>query len=127
MVHHWRKLSSNGSIGQQFDPSSQIRYDTPWPADTNLYMSNYNFIPYVQAPKSAHVLWKQQGAISGIIGGKEGVYSALSGGVNPTIVFAGRAYATYSKPGVGTTTQTYWQCYDLRTGTALLGKTIGSG
>ena len=30
-----------------------------WPADTNKYMSNYGFTPYVQGPKSAHIVWKR--------------------------------------------------------------------
>ena len=34
-----------------------------WPADTNKYMSNYGYIPYVQGPKSAHIVWKQQASM----------------------------------------------------------------
>ena len=68
-----------------------------WPADTNKYMSNYNFIPYVQAPKSAHVVWKSQGAYGGLLGGTMGIASSTSGGGGPTIVYAGRAYQTITK------------------------------
>ncbi len=42
---------------------------TDWPANTNMYMSNYGYIPYVQAPNSAHILWRRQTTISGLIGG----------------------------------------------------------
>ena len=45
---------------------------TSWPANTNPYMSNYNFVPYVQAPDTAHVVWDRQGALSGLIGSDQG-------------------------------------------------------
>lgn len=90
-----------------------------WPADTNTYASNYKFTPYVQAPNTAHVAWKQQGALAGIIGGQfgqrsygpgEGTYAGT-----PAIIFQGRGYQTITKPFDGVT-QTVWQCYDIRTG-----------
>jgi hypothetical protein len=88
---------------------------TEWPANTNPYMSNYNFIPYVQAPSTAHVVWKRQGAISGLIGGYEGQKSLSSGGGNPSVIYAGRCYQTRTKMLNGVPTST-WECYDLRTG-----------
>jgi len=91
-----------------------------WPEDTNRYWSsNYRFTPYVQAPNSAHIVWKRQDAIGGIIGGDYGQLSyplAIIGVSNfPTIVYAGRCYQTVTKPFDGVT-QSVWQCYDLRTG-----------
>jgi hypothetical protein len=88
---------------------------TSWPADTNKYMSNYNFIPYVQAPNTAHVVWRRQGDIAGIIGGSVGDQSLQGGGGNPLIVYAGRAYQTLTKVYNGVP-QMVWQCWDLRTG-----------
>ena len=86
-----------------------------WPADTNKYMSNYDFIPYVQGPKSAHIVWKRQGAISGLIGGQLG-YASLSGGApTPDIVYAGRCYDTVTEIRNGESVSV-WKCYDLRTG-----------
>ena len=35
---------------------------TNWPANTNTYMSNYLFTPYVQGPNTCHVVWRRQGA-----------------------------------------------------------------
>ncbi len=70
----------------------------PWPADTNRYMSNYRYVPYVQAPGSAHILWEQVGAIGGLTGGESGQYSGVGGGVTPTIILAGRCYASVSVP-----------------------------
>ena len=74
-----------------------------WPADTNRYMSNYQFTPYVQGPKSAHVMWKRQGVDGGIIGGTVGIASWQSGGGGPTIIFQGRCYQTVTKVFNGAT------------------------
>jgi hypothetical protein len=86
-----------------------------WPADTNAYMSNYGYTPYVEAPKSAHVVWMRQDAISGLIGGTMGQISLSSSGGKPTIIYAGRAYQTITKMVNGNPTSV-WQCYDIRTG-----------
>ena len=111
----------------------------PWPDNTNRYMSNYRFVPYVQAPASAHVLRKQVGAIGGLIGGVSGQYSSVSGGVTPTIVFAGRCYASVSVPPdpayINGTWQypssisavTKWRCFDLRTGEVYWERPVASG
>ena len=97
-------------------PSTGIVGGGPgWPADTNKYMSNYNFVPYVQAPNSAHIVWKRQGAIAGLIGGTLGQISLSSGGGSPSIIYAGRCYQTLTKIVDGEPTRV-WQCYDLRTG-----------
>jgi PQQ-like domain len=90
---------------------------TDWPANTNTYWSNqYNFIPYVQAPNSAHILWKRQDAISGIIGGDLPKYEMSTASVVPTIIYAGRSYQTLTKVLPDGTTGSVWQCSDLRTG-----------
>ncbi len=86
-----------------------------WPNETNTYMSNYRYLPYVQGPNSAHVMWKRQGAIGGLIGGPLKEYSSTAGGGNPTIIYAGRCYQTVTKIVDGESTS-LWQCYDLRTG-----------
>ncbi len=87
-----------------------------WPENTNKYASNYMFTPYVQGPSTAHVAWKREGAISGIIGGDQGFTSMTSGGGSPSIIYQGRAFQSYTKPGSGSTAQTYWRSYDVRTG-----------
>jgi outer membrane protein assembly factor BamB len=102
-----------------------------WPAKTNIYMSNYEFVPYVQAPNSSHVVWKQQFMDGGLVGGEAGQISltqpGLSGSGFPTIIYAGRAYDTYSKPGTGASTVTYWRCYDIRTGQLYWERPLESG
>ncbi|HLN46494.1 MAG TPA: PQQ-binding-like beta-propeller repeat protein [Candidatus Sulfotelmatobacter sp.] len=89
---------------------------TNWPAETNKYASNYGYTPYVQAPSTAHIAWKRQGSISGIIGSDQGFVSMTGGGGTPNIIYQGRAFQSYTKPGTGTTAQSYWMCYDIRTG-----------
>ncbi|MDH5266315.1 MAG: PQQ-binding-like beta-propeller repeat protein [Candidatus Bathyarchaeota archaeon] len=94
-----------------------------WPADTNRYWNDReNFIPYVQAPNTAHIAWKRQEAISGIVGGEarrgENVpmfQMSTAAGV-PNIIYAGRCYETVTKVLPDGTTGRVWQCYDLRTG-----------
>ena len=94
-----------------------------WPADTNKYMSNYGYTPYVQGPKSAHIVWKRQGADGGLIGGTMGEASWKTGGGGPSIIFNGRCYQSLTKVAKTLVNGTYydlptnvWQCYDLQTG-----------
>jgi PQQ-like domain len=99
--------------GDGYNGNGYPNWDTLYP-DTNTYDSNgvYNFIPWVQAPNTAHVVWKRLGAISGLIGGPAGQYGTTSSPGNPSVVYAGRCYQTVTKAG-GTSVA---QCYDLRTG-----------
>jgi outer membrane protein assembly factor BamB len=70
------------------------------------------FGPFVTAPNTSHVAWKRQGAIGGLIGGETGQYSLTPSVGNPGVIYAGRGYQTYDKPGVGSVAA----CYDIRTG-----------
>jgi len=101
-----------------------------WPEDTNKYMSNYDYIPYVEGPTTAHIVWQKEYMIGGLIGGEArqvtGVLNGLSGYGYPTIIYAGRCYETYTKPGTATAT-TYWKCYDLRTGEIYWDRALLSG
>jgi outer membrane protein assembly factor BamB len=116
-----------------FPATGRVGGGADWPANTNRYMSNYNFVPYVQGPSSAHILWKEQKDIGGLIGGPAGTISdvtpggGMSGSGYPTIVYAGRAYERYTKPGMGLTAPTYWKCYDLRTGQVYWDRPVESG
>jgi outer membrane protein assembly factor BamB len=90
-----------------------------WPANTNVYASNYRYTPYVTGPDSPHVLWRQRGALGGIVGGQYG-YRSLGPGEGayagtPDIIFQGLCYQTVQKILDGAVTAV-WQCYDLRTG-----------
>ena len=102
-----------------------------WPDKTNKYMSNYEYVPYVQAPNTAHIVWKMPFMDGGLVGGEAGQISltqpGLSGTGFPLIIYAGRAYDTYAKPGSGRTTVTYWRCYDIRTGELFWERPLESG
>ena len=100
------------------------------------YANNYQFEgPYVTAPSSAHILWRRQGELGGIIGGdvtaevdsiQTSFYNGGGFGIDtniPTIIFDGRCYQTITKPVMqlinGTEQSwptTVWECYDLKTG-----------
>jgi hypothetical protein len=95
---------------------------TGWPADTNLYsqVGYYQFTPWVTAPNSAHIVWKQQGAIGGLVGPTAMVgqivtenWQASPG--SPTMCYAGRCYQTITK-AIDNKPTSVWECYDLRTG-----------
>jgi hypothetical protein len=101
-------------------PATSSLYEELYP-DTNPYWnSDYYFTPWVQAPNTAHIAWKQLGqTAAGLIGGDEGVnsYNAeRSRAGTPNIILNGRAFQSYTKPGSGKTAVTYWMCYDIRTG-----------
>ncbi|TRO51282.1 hypothetical protein E2P63_05045, partial [Candidatus Bathyarchaeota archaeon] len=86
-----------------------------WPADTNAYASNYKFIPWVQAPNTAHIAWRRAVNIGGLIGGS--MYHSSLGGMSlggsaPSVIYSGRCYQSVTKPGG----DNVLQCYDLRTG-----------
>ena len=91
-------------------------WDEMYP-NTNPYDSvgRYNLVPWVQGPDSAHVLWKEQTAIAGIIGGSAMVYGTTGNPGTPSVVYAGRCYQTKTVliNGVPTSCAV---CYDLRTG-----------
>lgn len=94
-----------------------------WPADTNIYMNpDYSFIPYVQAPSTAHIVWERQDEAGGLIGGNRGQESLTSGGNTPSIILFGRCYDSFTKVVDGQT-KTVFQCYDLRTGEVYWEKT----
>ena len=122
------------------DPYYGSGQDIPgWPENTNLYRSNYQFTPFVQAPNTAHIAWRTSGALSGLFGGAyeqqsalvdfKGVANTFIGAAgpgsrgNPQIVYMGRCYTTITKPMPQLVNGTYrtipttvWECFDLRTG-----------
>ena len=87
-----------------------------YPNGRVLYASNYKYQAYVMGPTSAHIVWRRQGAITGLVGEGYGAQAFTITSPQPTIIFQGRAFETYTKPGVGTTATTYLRSYDIRTG-----------
>ncbi len=107
-----------------------------WPENTNIYWAygdRYRFTPWVQAPDTAHIVWRRQGAIGGLIGPIEGdtkVEDWSSGGGNPSIIYEGRCYQTVTEADVennSPSSRTYWMCYDLRTGEVYWKRPLYSG
>ncbi|MGZ4850629.1 MAG: outer membrane protein assembly factor BamB family protein [Candidatus Bathyarchaeia archaeon] len=89
---------------------SAVLGNYPWPYfnEARDYLG-----PYVIAPNTAHVVWRRQGIISGIMGGDTGTYSLNTReNSDPGVIYAGRAYMDVNKPGVGLVAQ----CFDIRTG-----------
>ncbi|MCZ2809573.1 MAG: PQQ-binding-like beta-propeller repeat protein, partial [Candidatus Bathyarchaeota archaeon] len=90
-------------------------WDEVYPDTNPRWNAEQKFTPWVQGPNSAHIVWKRQEDIAGLLGGQAGHGSGLTAGPpTPDIIFAGRAYDSYSKPGTGG--EEYWRCYDVRTG-----------
>ncbi len=103
------------SIAGNFPAFGLVGSGDYWPADTNPYIAGYNFVPYVQAPNTGHILWKRQGADAGIIGGAAGAYSRSGNPGVPNVIYNGRCYQTMTIPVNGVPTSCA-VCYDLRTG-----------
>ena len=103
-------------------PGGGPTWDELYPNTNPYWSAQQAFTPWVQGANSAHIAWKLQGADAGIIGGDDGFESwplGFSGGFYnpPSIVFQGRIYQTVTKPSpTGPSSQTYWQCIDIRTG-----------
>jgi hypothetical protein len=92
-----------------------------YPDTTSVYNPRSQFTPWVQGPNSAHVVWKRMLSFEGIVGGDAGIGSLgyeLSGyGGKPNIILFGRGYQTITRVSeTSQASQTYWQCYDIRTG-----------
>jgi len=120
-----------GPAGAEFQvPVEAFEYYYP---DTNIFPPGHQrrgiFTPWVLGPESAHVVWKRQTTMAGLLGGDFGVEvtsANIFGGMGlggdppgygyPEIIYAGRAYRTYTKPGADTAGQLWWESYDIRTG-----------
>ena len=83
------------------DPSSEVGGGTGtpgFPDNTNIYTNNYNFVPYAQGPKSAHIAWRRQGALDGIFGGLiDGAYTQYQA---PNLMY-NNAVSTFQQVGPG--------------------------
>ena len=103
--------------------------------DTNpTWSAQYRFTPWVQGPESAHVAWKRQLTLGGLMGGDYGIglenldiFSMSTSWARPDIVYDGRIYQTYTKPGAGQTATSYWGCNDVRTGELIWERPLVTG
>ena len=106
-----------------YGPGQGSMYDKLYPETNHYYISQQYFTPWVQAPNSAHVVWKNLEKMGGLLGADQGtrtqdasITDNTNQGTYPNVIQAGRAYQAYTKPGSGKTAVTYWKCYDIRTG-----------
>jgi hypothetical protein len=111
----WPILGNYPGTGYQGGgPMWDALYPNTNPSDSPGGMG-YNFVPWVQAPNSAHILWTQQTAIAGLIGGPAGIYGTTGSPGTPSVIYSGRCYQTMTIPVNGVPTSCA-VCYDLRTG-----------
>ena len=109
-----------------YPPYGVVGGGLAWPANTNRYLSNYCFVPYVTAPNTAHIEYMQQEADAGVIGGVAGAYSVAASVPTPGVIYNGRCYETNTVPinGVPTSCAT---CFDLQTGKQYYAIPIAAG
>ncbi len=119
----------NGMGLSYFDPEV-AKWQELYPNTNPYWSAQERFTPWVQAPESAHIVWREQGVDAGVVGGDVGTEVIAPGGIqglpqagNPNIIYNGKAYQTYTKvmpQTVNGTIQsmptTVWRCYDIRTG-----------
>ena len=91
------------------------------PNTTPAYNPTAGYYPWTTGPTSAHIVWDQEEAIQGIVGGDYGTASnglEISGiGDKPQIILYGRAFQTYSAVSPSSqNSQTYWESYNVQTG-----------
>ena len=106
----WPILGNYPGTGYQ---GGGTTWDKLYPNTNPVWSSQYSFHPWVVGPNTAHVVWKRQGSIAGLLGGPAGQLGMTSNPGAASIIYAGRAYDSYTKPGNGST---FWRCYDIRTG-----------
>ena len=105
-----------------FGPGTNSMWNQLYPDTNKAYNSEYGFVAWVTGPESGHIVWKRQYAFSGLMGGDPGGESHVgpplsSWNMKPSIIVGGRAYHSYTKVATnGPGSQTYWECYDIRTG-----------
>ncbi|HLN46620.1 MAG TPA: PQQ-binding-like beta-propeller repeat protein, partial [Candidatus Sulfotelmatobacter sp.] len=111
-----------------YDGTTDPQWSTRYPDTNPLWSSQYGLIPWVQGPRSSHIVWKEINNPAGIVGGQMGqegntIASDLS--TSPylcNLVYGGRGYRMVAKPVLTNTSwlmptsPNTWQCFDLRTG-----------
>jgi hypothetical protein len=108
-------------------------WNTLYPNTNPTYNSGYGFVPWVTGPESAHVVWKREYQMGGLMGGDLGSSSSVNSlpfsfaatpdavqngwQMTASIVLMGKAYHAVPKPATNSAgLQLYWECYDIRTG-----------
>jgi len=74
MNREWWEIAGN------FPFSGKVYYMDGY----ELYSPQYGYHAYVEGPESAHILWRRQQAIAGLVGGEQYYYSETNGGSGPS-------------------------------------------
>jgi hypothetical protein len=90
-------------------------WDQYYPGTNPCYSQVYDFHPWVLAPTTSHIVWKEQRTIAGLIGAYAYQYGQTSNPGTPSMIYAGRCYEAVTTMVNGTDTMVL-RCYDLRTG-----------
>jgi hypothetical protein len=102
------------------DGEKDQNWDYYYPNTNPTYNAAYAFTPWVSGPESAHIVWKREYSLGGLMGGDLGGASSVTWQEwynRPTIILAGKGYQVVTKPAQNSPSgQAYWQCYDIRTG-----------
>jgi hypothetical protein len=133
LVASWQSPLPTDYWTRPIEPNNRewaaIAGNYPWSefiGGANAWSDEY-YGPFITAPNTPHILWKQQGALSGIIGGEAGQYSTSGGAGTPSVIYQGRCYQTVTKvmtvqnltaapPTLRLQPTSVAECYDLRTG-----------
>jgi PQQ-like domain len=99
-------------------PSGGSAWNELYPETTPFYNDRSRFTPWVQGPNTAHIAWKRQENLGGLLqfGDYMGPFTlTVSVGI-PNIIYMGRCYQSLTKTIADGSTASVLQCYDIRTG-----------
>jgi len=108
-------------------------WDELYPDTNPTFNADYAFTPWIMGPESPHIVWTRDYQNGGLMGADFGIASSVFPGIRdwgmrPQIVLMGRAYEAVEKPAPnGAATQTYWRCFDMRTGVTLWERPLVAG
>ena len=99
-------------------PGGGSKWDELYPETNPRWSNQYRFTPWVQGPNSAHVVWKRQENLGGLLqfGDYQGPFTLTTSVGTPNIIYMGRCYESLTKTMPDGTAKTVLQCYDIRTG-----------
>jgi hypothetical protein len=121
LVASWQSPLPTDYWSRPIQPNNREWYaiggNYPWTyrmGGANAWNDEY-YGPFIKAPDTPHILWEQQGALGGLIGGEAYQYPSSGNPGTPSVIYQGRCYQTMTIPINGLPTSCA-VCYDLRTG-----------
>jgi hypothetical protein len=121
LVSSWQSPLPTDYWSRPIEPNNREWYaiggNYPWVDrmfGANAWNDEY-YGPFISAPNTPHIVWKQTQALAGLIGGEAYQFPTLSGAGTPSLIYMGRCYQTMTIPINGVPTSCAVS-YDLRTG-----------